>query len=200
MTSSAWGLLALFLTLLLMASWPLGIWVARLCAGNLPGWMHKIEAPLYRLASTSPGQSMNWSNYALALLAFNLLGALVVYGLQRLQLYLPLNPAGIANVSADSAFNTAVSFVTNTNWQGYAGESTMSYLTQMLGLAVQNFLSAAMTQLTQMYGPAVPCTKGEHYATAIYFAVGNCDDDVFGGFWRMPDRPATRPSSLDVEG
>ena len=68
MTSSAWGLLALFLTLLLMASWPLGIWVARLCAGNLPGWMHKIEAPLYRLASTSPGQSMNWSNYALALL------------------------------------------------------------------------------------------------------------------------------------
>ena len=143
MTSSAWGLLALFLTLLLMASWPLGIWVARLCAGNLPGWMHKIEAPLYRLASTSPGQSMNWSNYALALLAFNLLGALVVYGLQRLQLYLPLNPAGIANVSADSAFNTAVSFVTNTNWQGYAGESTMSYLTQMLGLAVQNFLSAA---------------------------------------------------------
>ena len=79
----------------------------------------------------------------MALLAFNLLGVLVVYGLQRLQLYLPFNPAGMANVSADSAFNTAVSFVTNTNWQGYAGETTMSYLTQMLGLAVQNFLSAA---------------------------------------------------------
>jgi K+-transporting ATPase ATPase A chain len=143
MTTSAWGLLALFLTLLLVASWPLGIWLARLCTGNLPAWMHKMEAPVYRLAGTSPSHSMNWSSYALALLAFNLLGALVVYGLQRLQLYLPLNPAGMANVSADSAFNTAVSFVTNTNWQGYAGESTMSYLTQMLGLAVQNFLSAA---------------------------------------------------------
>ena len=143
MTSSAWGLLALFLTILLVASWPLGIWLARLCAGNLPNWMHRLEAPLYQLAGTTPDKSMNWSGYALALLAFNLLGALVVYGLQRLQLYLPLNPAGMANVSADSAFNTAVSFVTNTNWQGYAGESTMSYLTQMMGLSVQNFLSAA---------------------------------------------------------
>ena len=143
MTSSAWGLLALFLVLLLVASWPLGIWVARLCSGNLPGWMHKLEAPLYRLAGTSADKSMNWSHYALALLAFNVIGALVVYALQRLQLYLPLNPAGMVNVSPDSAFNTAVSFVTNTNWQGYAGESTMSYLTQMLGLAVQNFLSAA---------------------------------------------------------
>ena len=143
MTSSAWGLLALFLVLLLVASWPLGIWLARLCSGNLPGWMHKLEAPLYRLAGTSADKSMNWSHYMLALLAFNLIGALVVYALQRLQLYLPLNPAGMVNVSPDSAFNTAVSFVTNTNWQGYAGESTMSYLTQMLGLAVQNFLSAA---------------------------------------------------------
>ena len=143
MTSSAWGLLALFLTLLLIASWPLGIWLARLCTGNLPGWMHMLEAPVYRLAGTAPDKSMNWAGYAMALLAFNLLGVLVVYGLQRLQLYLPFNPAGMANVSADSAFNTAVSFVTNTNWQGYAGETTMSYLTQMLGLAVQNFLSAA---------------------------------------------------------
>ena len=143
MTSSAWGLLAFFLTLLLIASWPLGIWLARLCTGNLPGWMHRLEAPVYRLAGTAPDKSMNWAGYAMALLAFNLLGVLVVFGLQRLQLYLPFNPAGMANVSADSAFNTAVSFVTNTNWQGYAGETTMSYLTQMLGLAVQNFLSAA---------------------------------------------------------
>jgi K+-transporting ATPase ATPase A chain len=86
---------------------------------------------------------MGWLAYALAILVFNLLGALAVYGLQRLQLWLPLNPQGMANVSADSSFNTAVSFATNTNWQGYGGESTMSYLTQMLGLAVQNFLSAA---------------------------------------------------------
>ena len=143
MTSSAWSLLALFLVSLFVLSWPLGIWLARICSGNLPGWMHKVESPLYKLAGTSPEKSMNWASYALALLAFNLLGALFVYGLQRFQVYLPLNPAGMANVSADSSFNTAISFVANTNWQGYSGEATMSYLTQMLGLAVQNFLSAA---------------------------------------------------------
>ena len=143
MTSSSWSLLALYLGILLVASWPLGIWLARLCSGQLPGWMHRIEAPLYRLAGTSADKSMNWSHYALALLAFNALGVLAVYALQRLQLWLPLNPAGMGAVSPDSAFNTAVSFVTNTNWQGYAGESTMSYLTQMVVLSVQNFFSAA---------------------------------------------------------
>ncbi len=143
MTSSAWSLLTVFLVLLLVLSWPLGTWLARICSGNLPGWMHKVESPMYKLAGTSPNKSMNWSSYALALLAFNVLGALVVYGLQRFQVYLPLNPAGMANVSADSSFNTAISFIANTNWQGYSSEATMSYLTQMLGLAVQNFLSAA---------------------------------------------------------
>ena len=143
MTSSAWGLLVLFLTLLLVASWPLGIWVARLWGGQMPSWMHKLETPLFRLAGVSPDLSMKWQTYATALLVFNLFGALVVYSFQRMQVHLPLNPAGMANVSADSAFNTAISFVTNTNWQGYGGEATMSYLTQMLALAVQNFLSAA---------------------------------------------------------
>lgn len=143
MSTSAWGLLALFLVLLLLASWPLGIWLARLSSGQLPGWMLRVEAPLYRLASTSADQSMNGSQYTLALLAFNVLGVLVVYALQRLQVWLPLNPAGMAAVAPDSAFNTALSFVTNTNWQGYSSEATMSYLTQMLALAVQNFLSAA---------------------------------------------------------
>jgi potassium-transporting ATPase potassium-binding subunit len=143
MSSSAWGLLALFLTCLLIASWPLGIWVARLSSGRMPQWMQKLEAPLFRLAGTSPEQSMPWKQYALALLAFNALGVLAVFLLQRWQVVLPLNPAGMGAVTVDSAFNTAVSFVTNTNWQGYAGESTMGYLTQMLGLAVQNFLSAA---------------------------------------------------------
>jgi K+-transporting ATPase ATPase A chain len=143
MSSSAWGLLALFLGTLLVASMPLGKWIARLMSGDLPRWMQRVEAPLYRLAGTAPDQPMKWSHYALALLAFNALGVLVVYALQRLQFNLPLNPAGMAAVSPDSSFNTALSFVTNTNWQGYSGESTMSYLTQMLGLAVQNFLSAA---------------------------------------------------------
>ena len=143
MSSSAWGLLALFLTTLLIASWPLGIWIARLSSGRVPQWMQRLEAPLFRLAGTSPDQSMPWKQYTVALLAFNVLGFVVVYLLQRWQAVLPLNPAGMAAVSVDSSLNTAVSFVTNTNWQGYAGESTMAYLTQMLGLAVQNFLSAA---------------------------------------------------------
>jgi K+-transporting ATPase ATPase A chain len=143
MNAASWSLLAFYLGLLLLAAWPLGIWLARLSSGHVPIWMQRIEAPLYRLAGTSAKESMTWSHYALALLAFNALGVFVVYALQRLQVWLPFNPAGLANVSPDSAFNTAVSFVTNTNWQGYSGESTMSYLTQMLALAVQNFFSAA---------------------------------------------------------
>ncbi len=143
MNTSAWGLLALFLSVLLVAAWPLGIWIARISSGRLPGWMLRVEAPLFRLAGTSADQPMKWHQYALALLAFNALGVLAVYLLQRFQGMLPLNPAGMAAVSPDSAFNTAISFVTNTNWQGYGGESALSYLTQMLALAVQNFLSAA---------------------------------------------------------
>ena len=98
MTASAWGLLALFLTVLLVVSWPLGIWLARISAGNLPRWMHRAEAPLYRLAGTAADRPMNWSHYALALLAFNALGVLVVYLLQRWQAFLPLNPAGTARL------------------------------------------------------------------------------------------------------
>lgn len=143
MSSSAWGLLALFLGTLLVLSWPLGIWIHRISTGRFPRWMQGAESPLYRLMGTSPDQAMGWKQYAVALLAFNALGAVVVFLLQRWQAVLPLNPAGMAAVSVDSAFNTAVSFVTNTNWQGYSGESTMGYLVQMLGLAVQNFLSAA---------------------------------------------------------
>ena len=129
--------------MLLACAWPLGAWLARLSAGTLPAWMLRLEAPLFRLAGVSPAQAMRWPQYALALLAFSVIGVLAVYALQRMQGWLPLNPAGLAGVSADSSFNTAISFVSNTNWQGYSGEGTMSYLTQMLALAVQNFLSAA---------------------------------------------------------
>jgi len=143
MTASAWSLLASFLVVLLLLAWPVGKFLAALCNERVPRWMQRVEAPLYKLAGARPEQSMHWLRYALALLAFNTVGAIFVYALQRLQGWLPLNPAGMAAVSPDSAFNTAVSFVANTNWQGYAGESTMSYLTQMLGLTVQNFFSAA---------------------------------------------------------
>jgi K+-transporting ATPase ATPase A chain len=110
-------------------------------------WPRRAGAPLerwiYRLCGVDADAEMGWKQYAIALLIFNALGGLVVYALQRAQLWLPLNPQKFPNLAPDSAFNTAVSFITNTNWQGYSGESAMSYLTQMAGLAVQNFLSAA---------------------------------------------------------
>jgi potassium-transporting ATPase potassium-binding subunit len=142
-TASAWGLLALFLVLVMLLAWPVGRWMAALMEGRVPAWLRRAEAPLYRLASVDPERSMPWLQYALALLAFNTVGALFVYALQRLQQWLPLNPAKMTAVSADSSFNTALSFATNTNWQGYGGESTMGYLVQMLALAGQNFFSAA---------------------------------------------------------
>ena len=142
MTNHAWILLGVyFLTLLLLVK-PLGLYIAHVMEGRL-NFATGIENTFYRLCGIKKDIEMGWLKYALALLFFNLLGVLAVYGLQRLQIWLPLNPQQMANVSSDSSFNTAISFVTNTNWQGYAGESTMSYLTQMLGLAVQNFLSAA---------------------------------------------------------
>jgi K+-transporting ATPase ATPase A chain len=146
MTSQAWIQWIVFLIVLFLAAWPLGRWLAAIGEGRVPRWLtpiRKIENGLYRLAGVDAGASMGWKQYALALVAFNALGVFALYALQRLQGSLPLNPLAMAGVSADSSFNTAVSFVANTNWQGYAGESTMSYLTQMLGLTVQNFFSAA---------------------------------------------------------
>ncbi len=143
MDASSWGLLASYLAVLALLAWPLSRALAAVCAGRLPRLLQRIEAPLYRLAGVQPDEGMTWQRYALSLLAFNGAGALLLYALQRLQGHLPLNPMKMGAVSPDSAFNTAVSFVSNTDWQGYAGESTMSHLTQMLGLTVQNFLSAA---------------------------------------------------------
>jgi K+-transporting ATPase ATPase A chain len=139
-------LLLTFLGVLLLCTKPLGSYIADVMEGR-PNFAlragSRIEGGLYRLCGIPTGEEMTWQRYAIALLLFNVLGALIVYGLQRLQFFLPLNPQKFPAVSADSSFNTAVSFITNTNWQGYSGESTMGYLVQMAGLAVQNFLSAA---------------------------------------------------------
>ena len=146
MSTQSIVLLAVFLITLLVLAYPLGTYMAKVGDGRPMrglGWLAKVEHLIYRIAGTSAESTMGWKSYALALLAFNALGALFVYGVQRLQAWLPLNPQAFANVSPDSAFNTAVSFVSNTNWQGYSGESTMSYLTQMLALTGQNFFSAA---------------------------------------------------------
>ncbi len=146
MNTQAWIQLVSYVGVLLVLSWPLGKWLVAVADGRFPPWMapfQSLERGLYRLAGVTPEAGMGWRQYAIALVVFNFLGVLAVYALQRLQGVLPLNPQGMAAVTADSSFNTAVSFVTNTNWQGYGGEGTMSYLTQMLALAVQNFFSAA---------------------------------------------------------
>jgi K+-transporting ATPase ATPase A chain len=136
----------LYVIVLLVLAKPLGEFMARVYQGDRTflhpvfGWL---EHTTYRVSGIDPAREMRWVEYALAALLFNALGFLALYALQRFQGLLPLNPADLAAVSPDSSFNTAVSFATNTNWQGYGGETTMSYLSQMLGLTVQNFVSAA---------------------------------------------------------
>jgi K+-transporting ATPase ATPase A chain len=146
MTPNGFLQVAFYVVILTALTRPLGSYMARVFDGP-PMVLDRVFGPVerlcYRLAGVDPEQGMTWRTYALAMLLFNLAGLVVVYLLQRLQGVLPLNPQGFGAVSADSSFNTAVSFATNTNWQGYAGESTMSYLTQMLALTVQNFVSAA---------------------------------------------------------
>ncbi len=142
MNAAAWVQLVAYLAILLALAWPLARWIDAVMAGRF-ALGRRIEAPLYRLAGVQADEEQGWGRYALGLLVFNGLGVLAVYALQRAQGLLPFNPQAFGPVTPDSAFNTAVSFVTNTNWQGYGGEATMSYLTQMLGLTVQNFLSAA---------------------------------------------------------
>ena len=144
--ASFYILLVVFLGIVLLCVKPLGGYLANVMEGQ-PNWAvrtgSRFESGIYRICGIDSSQEMTWRHYVLALLAFNVLGALVVYALQRLQYFLPLNPQRLTAVTPDSAFNTAVSFVTNTDWQGYSGETTMGYLVQMAGLAVQNFLSAA---------------------------------------------------------
>lgn len=146
MTAEFVGLLVVYLAVLLAIAPFLGRYI-RIAMENgqsrLTAWGRPLERGIYRLAGIDPQAEMGWKRYALAVLAFNILGIVAVYALQRLQGLLPLNPAGMGAVSPDSSLNTAISFVANTNWQGYGGESTMSYLTQMLALTVQNFVSAA---------------------------------------------------------
>jgi len=145
-TANGWLQMGLYLVVLLLLAKPLGAYMARVYEGE-PVLLDRLVRPLerltYRLIRVAPDEEMSWKAYAGAMLLFNALGFLAVYALQRLQGLLPLNPQQLGAATPDLSFNTAVSFVTNTNWQSYGGESTMSYLTQMAALAVQNFLSAA---------------------------------------------------------
>jgi K+-transporting ATPase ATPase A chain len=142
----SWLQLVIYIVVLLALAKPLGSFMAKVYEGEhtfLDPVLHPIERLIYRLSGIQPEEDMDWKVYAVAMMFFNILGLLAVYAIQRLQAYLPLNPQGLGAVTPDSSWNTATSFATNTNWQGYGGEVTMSYLTQMLGLTVQNFVSAA---------------------------------------------------------
>jgi K+-transporting ATPase ATPase A chain len=138
--------LVVYMGVLTALAWPLGLYMARIYQERQPGpsrLLLPLERGLYRLGGVDPKAEMGWQRYAVCLLAFSAAGIALLYGLQRWQGALPVNPARLPAVPVDLAINTAVSFATNTNWQAYAGETTMSHLTQMLGMTVQNFLSAA---------------------------------------------------------
>jgi K+-transporting ATPase ATPase A chain len=146
MTTMGWVQIGVYLVALLALVKPLGSFMARVYQGErtfLDPVARPLERLVYRLGGVRPEEEMDWKTYAVAMLLFNALGLLALYVLQRVQGALPLNPQGLGAVSPDSSFNTAASFASNTNWQGYGGETTMSYLTQMLGMTVQNFVSAA---------------------------------------------------------
>ena len=165
MLTAFFWLLALFMAVLTLSVRPMGAWLAPLASGQAPARLAGFDRALLRLMGVRD-TAMDWREYARAVLLFSLLGALLLYVLQRVQGWLPLNPGQRSAVTADSAFNTAVSFVSNTNWQGYAGEASMSHLTQMLGLTVQNFLSAAT-------GIAVACVLMRGFARRETRNLGN---------------------------
>ncbi|HWU41854.1 MAG TPA: potassium-transporting ATPase subunit KdpA, partial [Bdellovibrio sp.] len=136
----------IYIALLIAITPPLGRYMAKVFEGEKT-WAHRIlgwlETATYKISGVNPQEEMNWKGYTVAFLILHVVALVLVMGFQMTQAWLPLNPQNLPNVSWHSAFNTAVSFITNTNWQGYTGEATMSYLTQMAALTVQNFLSAA---------------------------------------------------------
>jgi len=173
MTPNNWLQLGLYLVILLGLSWPLGAFMQRIYTmGSATGWLRPLgvlEGLIYRFSRVEAKGETNWRQYAVAMLLFNGFGLLLAYVLQRLQHLLPLNPMHLGPIPADSSFNTATSFATNTNWQGYGGELTMSYLTQMLALTVQNFVSAA---------------TGMAIAVALIRGFARRQTDRVGNFWQ----------------
>ncbi|HZJ55080.1 MAG TPA: potassium-transporting ATPase subunit KdpA [Myxococcaceae bacterium] len=179
MTLAAWGQLALFVALVLLTTRPLGAYMHRVFETDrrpLPRVLGPVERLLFRLAGVDPDQEQTWVRYTGSLLVFSLLGLLVTYAILRLQQLLPLNPQKLGPVEPALAFNTSASFTTNTNWQAYTGESTMSYLSQMAGLAWHNFTSAAAgiavalalaRGLTRRRPPSAPGTLGNFWADLI---------------------------------
>ncbi len=160
-----------FLAVIALLTKPMGLFLVQVYNGGktfLDFLLKPIERFVYWITRVDPAVAMNWKHYGIAMLVFSHVSSLALYAVQRLQFFLPLNPQGFAGPSEHSSFNTAVSFVTNTNWQGYGGESTMSYLTQMAGLAVQNFASAAV---------------GMALAAVFIRGIARFETDKLGNFW-----------------
>jgi potassium-transporting ATPase potassium-binding subunit len=171
MTINGWLQIAIYFAVLTALVVPLGRFMARVLEGErtfLSPILQPVETALYRFAGVDEKREQHWITYTVAMLSFNTAGFVIVYGLQRLQAALPLNPAGQSAVSPDLAFNTAVSFTSNTNWQNYGGESTLSYLTQMVGLTTQNFVS---------------CATGIVVAIALVRAFARASAHTVGNFW-----------------
>jgi K+-transporting ATPase ATPase A chain len=171
MTPIGWLQISLLFLAVLLAIKPLGLYMARVFSGEgtfLSPVLGRVERDLYRVSGINPQKEQSWLGYTLAMLAFSLAGFLTLYAMLRLQAYLPLNPQGFPGMPSDLAFNTAVSFVTNTNWQNYGGETTLSHFSQMAGLTVQNFLSAA---------------TGMALAVAFTRALARSKVSTLGNFW-----------------
>ena len=171
MTVAGWCLILLFVAILIALAKPMGLWLFTLYEGRATP-LHRVLGPVergfYRLAGINPNEEQGWRRYALHMLLFNLMLLLFTYAILRLQGVLPVNPQGFGGVGADGAFNTAVSFTTNTNWQWYSGETTLSNLSQMLGLTIQNFLSAA---------------TGIAIAFALFRGFARREMKTIGNFW-----------------
>ncbi|MDX3976274.1 potassium-transporting ATPase subunit KdpA [Shinella sp.] len=171
MTAIGWLQIALFFLAVLVTIKPLGLYMARVFAGERTAFspvLGRLEADLYRVSGISPQKEQGWLAYTVSMLVFSVAGFVLLYAMLRLQAYLPLNPQGFAGMAPDLAFNTAVSFVTNTNWQNYGGETTLSHFSQMAGLTVQNFLSAA---------------TGMALAVALTRALARSKVSTLGNFW-----------------
>src|SRR6201993_2513079 len=172
METSGWIQFAIFLTALALVTKPMGLYLLRVLDANGPTWLDPILRPLergtYRVMGVDPNREHDWKQYTFAMLLFSLVGCLFTYAILRLQNILPLNPQGLPPLSEHLAFNTAVSFTTNTNWQSYGGESTMSYFSQMVGLTFHNFVSAA---------------TGIAIAAALVRGIARHSATTIGNFW-----------------
>src|ERR1700728_4864431 len=171
MTANGWFQIFFFFALVLVCAKPLGVYMARVFERErtfADRFFRPIERLIYRLSGIDETHEMRWTEYTIVMLLFSLVTMLVTYAIERLQQLLPLNPQHLAAVAPDLAFNTAASFTTNTNWQSYVPETTMSYLTQMAGLAYHNFISAAV---------------GIALAIAIVRGIARREQDTLGNFW-----------------